>query len=514
MEVRAGLSVRSFTSVPLPSSSPALKPTIFFSSTNTCISQSVRRSSAPTSQNGPLLLTNTKTSFLGDTTHYLKSLTASQILPPPTARINALIKRCKERPLDKVIESQKKLKLVTQIKHILLKQPDHKMSVAELAKRRKHLGLQRNRRLIPILRRYPTVFQVTEEEAYCFYFTLTPQAQQLHREEVQIKSQMEGLLVENLRKLLMMSVSKRVLLDKIAHLATDMGLPMDFRTNLCNKYPEYFKVVDTDYGPALELTSWDPALAVSFAEKKAEEEANNPDSDLIIDRPRKFKKLNLPNGYSLSRKDKQRILMFQEMPFISPYSDCTSLSPASMEAEKHACAVIHELLSLTVEKRTLVDTLTHFRHAFKFSNKVRAMLLRHPQLFYVSFKGDRDSVFLREAYRSSELKEKGPLLLWKEKLQALMLAGKRQAAEGREGDGESMDEDEVVEGSLSDEMFEAEDEGDFDHFEGDEWSDFEEDGEIGLAPKPEFPGQAELFKSPVERKLAAATCDAGSREHW
>ena len=65
----------------------------------------------------------------------------------------------------------------------------------------------------------------------------------------------------------MMSMSKRVLLEKIAHLATDMGLPMDFRTNLCNKYPEFFEVVDTDYGLALELTSWDPTLAVSFAKK-------------------------------------------------------------------------------------------------------------------------------------------------------------------------------------------------------------------------------------------------------
>ena len=62
----------------------------------------------------------------------------------------------------------------------------------------------------------------------------------------------------------MMSMSKRLLLEKIAHLAIDMGLPMDFRTNLCNKYPEFFEVVDTDYGLALELTSRDPTLAVSF----------------------------------------------------------------------------------------------------------------------------------------------------------------------------------------------------------------------------------------------------------
>ena len=65
----------------------------------------------------------------------------------------------------------------------------------------------------------------------------------------------------------MMSMSKRVLLEKISHLATDMGLPMDFRTNLCNKYPEFFEVVDTNYGLALELTSGDPTLGVSFEKK-------------------------------------------------------------------------------------------------------------------------------------------------------------------------------------------------------------------------------------------------------
>ena len=103
---------------------------------------------------------------------------------------------------------------------------------------------------------------------------------------------MEGLFVENVRKLLMMSMSKRILLEKISHLATDMGLPMDFKTNLCNGYPEFFEVFDTYYGLALELTSWDPTLAVSFAEKSFEED-NNLDSDLILDRPPKFKKLNL-----------------------------------------------------------------------------------------------------------------------------------------------------------------------------------------------------------------------------
>ena len=69
-----------------------------------------------------------------------------------------------------------------------------------------------------------------------------------------------------------------------------------------------------------------------------------------------------------------------------------------------------------------------------------------------------------------------------------MLERKRQTTEGKEGNGESMDENEVVKGSLSDDMFEVEDEGDFDHFDGDEWSDFEEDIEIRLVLKPNFLG--------------------------
>ncbi|KAI6702585.1 hypothetical protein NL676_011721 [Syzygium grande] len=48
------------------------------------------------------------------------------------------------------------------------------------------------------------------------------------------------------------------------------------------------------------------------------------------------------------------------------------------------------------------------------------MLIRHPDLFYVSLKGERDSVFLREAYRNSHLIEKDQLLLIKEKLRSLV----------------------------------------------------------------------------------------------
>ncbi|TKY68992.1 ROOT PRIMORDIUM DEFECTIVE 1 protein [Spatholobus suberectus] len=113
-------------------------------------------------------------------------------------------------------------------------------------------------------------------------------------------------------------------------------------------------------------------------------------------------------------------MQFRDLPYISPYSDFSGLRPGSREKEKHACGVVHEILSLTLEKRTLVDHLTHFREEFRFSQQLRGMLIRHPDMFYVSLKGDRDSVFLREGYRDSQLVEKDRLLLIKEKFRSLV----------------------------------------------------------------------------------------------
>ena len=123
---------------------------------------------------------------------------------------------------------------------------------------------------------------------------------------------MEGLLVIKLRKLLMMSLDKRILLEKIAHLKTDLGLPMEFRDTICHRYPQYFRVVQTGRGPALELTHWDPELAVTAAELEEEEkrERESTEKDLIIHRPPKFSRINLPKGLKLSKGEMRRIHQF------------------------------------------------------------------------------------------------------------------------------------------------------------------------------------------------------------
>ncbi|KAL8260772.1 hypothetical protein R6Q59_024821 [Mikania micrantha] len=98
---------------------------------------------------------------------------------------------------------------------------------------------------------------------------------------MKVRNEMEDLLVVKLRKLLMMSLEKRILVEKIAHLKNDLGLPLEFRDTICQRYPQYFRVVRTKRGPALELSHWDSELAVSFAEL----EIQQVEVQLIIDRP-------------------------------------------------------------------------------------------------------------------------------------------------------------------------------------------------------------------------------------
>nr|KYP76666.1 hypothetical protein KK1_020918 [Cajanus cajan] len=322
--------------------------------------------------------------------------------------ITAAVKRRKELPFDNVIQRDKKLKFVLKVRKILVTQPDRIMSLKQLGKFKRDLGLDKKRRLIAILKKFPAVFEIMEEGVYSLKFKMTNEAERLYFEELRVRNEMEELVVVKLRKLLMMSLEKRILLEKIAHLKTDLGLPLEFRDTICHRYPQFFKVVATQRGPALELTHWDPELAVSAAELSAEENRirEMEEQNLIIDRPPRFNRVKLPKGLNLSKGEMRKIMQFRDLPYISPYSDFSGLRPGSREKEKHACGVVHEILSLTLEKRTLVDHLTHFREEFRFSQQLRGMLIRHPDMFYVSLKGDRDSVFLREGYRDSQLVEK------------------------------------------------------------------------------------------------------------
>ncbi|KAK8488365.1 hypothetical protein V6N11_072799 [Hibiscus sabdariffa] len=382
----------------------------------------------------------------------------------PYEPVRAAVKRRKELPFDSVIQRDKKLKLVLKIRKILVSQPDRIMSLRSLGRYRRDLGLDKRRRFIALLRKFPGVFEIMEEGAFSLRFRLTPEAEKLYLDELRVRNEMK-------------------------------------------RYPQYFRVVQTERGPALELTHWDPELAVSAAELAEEENRAREleEKNLIIDRPLKFNRIKLPKGLNLSK-----------------------------EKEKHACAVVHEMLSLTVEKRTLVDHLTHFREEFRFSQQLRGMIIRHPDMFYVSLKGDRDSVFLREAYRDSQLIDKDPLLLIKEKFRSLVAIPRFPKRGSLKKDDDGNDETDILEeasdeeGEVWSDMDSYLSDGGFDDARGgkdgddyeDDWSDEEEDDDappdfdeddeavnVGLSKQTAFSAKKEENHLPVFP-------DGRPRERW
>ncbi|XP_030543887.1 protein WHAT'S THIS FACTOR 1, chloroplastic [Rhodamnia argentea] len=403
----------------------------------------------------------------------------------------SLLKIVRNPSLDKHVVRQNKIRFVQKLKTLLLSKPKHFIPLHILSKCRSYLSLSKPRSILSMIRRYPTIFELftiptpptpfnATKSCSQLCVRLTPAASALAAQESNLKSAISNVLAAKLQKLLMLSSHHRLVLSKLVHLAPDLGLPPNFRSRLCNEHPDKFKTVDTSYGRALELVSWNPELArpLSFTEVDCRE--------LIVDRPLKFKRLKLQKGLNLKRRHQDFLIRFRELPDVCPYTTGASeLSKESVEAEKRACSVVREILGMTVEKRTLVDHLTHFRKDFALPNKLRSMIIRHRDLFYVSLKGQRDSVFLVEGYDDNgTLLEKDQSLVINDWLMDLVMEGKRIRRERRKSEMDNDDiGDFIVEseeayrdnGEFSDDGFEnllESNDTDWDsHFDGNDESD-------------------------------------------
>ncbi|KAL0282597.1 UNVERIFIED_CONTAM: protein ROOT PRIMORDIUM defective [Sesamum radiatum] len=89
--------------------------------------------------------------------------------------------------------------------------------------------------------------------------------------------------------------------------------------------------------------------------------------------------------------------------------------------EKRAVGIVHEVLSLTVEKMVEVEKISHFRNWFGIDLNVKDLFLDHPGMFYLSTKGKRHTVFLREAYERGCLIESNLVYEARRKLLDLVL---------------------------------------------------------------------------------------------
>uniref|UniRef100_A0A0E0CW82 PORR domain-containing protein n=1 Tax=Oryza meridionalis TaxID=40149 RepID=A0A0E0CW82_9ORYZ len=312
----------------------------------------------------------------------------------------------------------------------LKKEEEHVTPLKRLEILRPQLGLAKPNKVAHFVHRSPQLFEVCRDSRGVMWAGLSPQAEALVEEEARLLEDHSCTAAEYVTRLLMMSVDRRLDIDKIAHFRRNLGLPHDFMTRWVHMFPERFRVVRLEDGDYLELVSWNPNWAVTELEKKTTAltgDANvngiaSPPGELSLSFPMKFPP-NFTSYYKFRGKwAKTHSLIptnteqFQKTTYLSPYAEARGLTPGSPEFDKRAVAVMHEVLNFTLEKRLVTDHLTHFRREFVMPQKLMRLLLKHYGIFYVSERGKRFSVFLTESYDGTKLIENCPLVRWKEKV--------------------------------------------------------------------------------------------------
>lgn len=234
----------------------------------------------------------------------------------------------------------------------------------------------------------------------------------LVEEEESVKEEQEHVFVERLAKILMMSSNQRLSVVKLDELKRNFGFPDDYLIRIIPKYPEIFRLVNYSGRKSsleIELTSWNPKLAISHIEIVARDQNTEPCFSC-----------SLPLTWE---KSWERFNKFNSTPYVSPYTDSSGLVEGSSEKEKRTVALVHELLSLTLWKKMSIMKLGHFRREFALPEKMNVLLLKHPGIFYISNKYKIYTILLREGYSGSELIHKDPLVIVKDKFGELMQEG-------------------------------------------------------------------------------------------
>jgi hypothetical protein len=375
-------------------------------------------------------------------------------------------KKKRVNDLEVVIERCKVVSKVLTVLDALKTEEEHVTPLKRLEILRPQLGLAKPHKVAHFVHRSPQLFQVCCDGRGVMWAGLSPQAEALVEEEARLLEEHSRTAAQYVARLLMMSVGRRLPVDKIAHFRRDMGLPHNFRTRWVHMFPELFRLVTLEDGDYLELVSWNPDWAVTEHEKNVAALAGDTNAKSNAGAPGE---LSLPfhmkfppdfkSYYKFRGKAHHYVKtgnteQFQKTSYLSPYAEATGLTPGSQEFDKRAVAVMHEILSFTLEKRLVTDHLTHFRREFVMPQKLMRLLLKHYGIFYVSERGKRLSVFLTEAYDGTELVKKAPLVRWKEKV--LQLTGYRGKNKNIGKVYESSDSDDNLFGGDDDDILNVE----------------------------------------------------------
>ncbi|KAI3412803.1 uncharacterized protein J3R85_016933 [Psidium guajava] len=248
--------------------------------------------------------------------------------------------------LESIVERDSHFRFLARSRDFLAKQPERVLRLDDAGKLHRELGFPRGRKVVRSIQRHPLLFEVYRHTDNKMWFGFTDLMEELLEEERRIADSMEIDRVNKVRKLLMMSANKRIALSKIHHCRSLFGIPEDFRDRAL-KYPDYFRVVVDEHGRrVLELVNWDPRLAVSELER-----------EFVVDEDGVKKAFRFPVKHNrdldLDADDTAKLNLLNTLPLVSPYSDGATLDLWTLEAEKYRVGVLHEFLSLTLEKEHL-----------------------------------------------------------------------------------------------------------------------------------------------------------------
>ncbi|CAB78018.1 hypothetical protein [Arabidopsis thaliana] len=306
---------------------------------------------------------------------------------PESARTKSIQHESTKLPhLESLVSRDAHFRFLIRSKEFISKQPERILRLDDAGKLYRELGFPRGRKVTKFIPKHPLIFQTYRHSDGKIWLGFTEFMEDLLDEEKGLMESMELDRVNCVRKLLMMTKDKRILLSKIHHTRLLFGIPEDFRDRVA-KYPDYFRVVTGgDGNRVLELVNWDTNLAHG---KELE----------------------------LEEKDTRKLNLLNTFPLVSPYSDGWKLDVWSLEAEKYRVGIVHEFLNLTLEKRASIHHIVEFKDEFSLTRQTYQMLKKQSMSFYLAGTEMNWTVFLKDAYdENGVLVSKDPQVVFNEKL--------------------------------------------------------------------------------------------------
>lgn len=295
--------------------------------------------------------------------------------------------------------------------------------ISDVSKKGREFGL--SIKVLRFLRKYPSFFEEFTGPLYNLpWFRLTRDAIELDKEERMVYEEFRGDIVMRLKKLILMSGTRKMLpLKVVKGLRWYLGLPDDFFRDPLDFVGSYgrFRIIDIEDGlkglaVLEESDDGNEGKLFSTVQKNALRKGiYSGGADEAIAFP-----LFPSKGLRLKQKIKDWLDEFQKLPYVSPYDDSSCLNPDSDISEKRVVGLLHELLCLFVEHATERKTLFCLKKHLGLPQKVHKAFERHPHIFYLSMKTKTCTAILKEAYCDELAIEPHPLSKVRKKYISLM----------------------------------------------------------------------------------------------